>query len=974
MGAELPESQYRFDTWKAEQGLPQNSVKVIHQSRDGYLWFGTRFGIVRFDAVSFRVFNRVNTEALPYDSCLTIAEEPNGLLWFATPHGAVSYWQGTFTNHVLCEGKQEDRVYSICVSSEGGLWLAMADGLKRYQNGRVTRCSSEGGLGSTTVYTVLEDGDRMLWFATVDGLQRRDPDTGRIFEVWSPSTAAGKRIQCIFKDHSGNLWIGTENAGVHRLSNGQWTSFTSRDGLTEKRVDFITEDREGNIWAATGKGDLLRYRDGRFTPLGRNEGLSSDMVLCVQEDREGNLWIGTAFGGLKRMQPRHILAYSSREGLANNNAWSICESRRGGLWIGTDSGFSLLKEGKFTNFPLEKSVVDPVVKSIFEDRSGTVWIGTINTGLRRFRNGKLTTFTTTDGLTHHQINAIYEDKAGAVWVGTLGGLNRFKDGTLTTYTVKEGLSWDDVRAVHEDRAGTLWIGTYGGGLNRFQDGRFSAFTRRDGLSDDYAWTIYEDNEGALWIGTENGLNRLKNGRLSRITKQEGLFDNVVNDILEDHQGNLWISCNRGIYRVSKARLDAVADGTRQTVEYVSYGISDGMLSSETNGEIQPAACKSRDGHLWFPTTEGVIMVDPDKITLNDLAPPVVIEEVLMDHLPLQAHDATRLEPGRGSVLEIHYTANSLVAPEKVRFKYCLDGCDKKWVPAGTRRVAYYTNLRPGHYTFQVTACNNHGIWSNTGARFAFYLAPHFYQTWPFYALCGLAVILIGYGMHWIRLGVVRKIERLERLHALEKERARIANEMHDDLGASLTQIALLGELANRDLPQADRAGQHIQQILATAREVFRAMDEIVWAINPKHDTLASLVAYLSKYSQDYLRPAGIRCRLDLPPDVPSRPLTSDARHNLFLTVKETLNNIAKHAAATEVWFRVSLDATRCVISIEDNGRGFPVGATRAGGNGLSNMKERLATIGGELKLESRPGGGTKLQLLVQIDQVQQPVG
>jgi len=968
--AEDLDTQYRFDTWRATQGLPQNTVKAITQTRDGYLWFGTRFGIVRFDGVTFRVFDRVNTRGLTNDNCISIAEEKNGVLWFATWQGVARYTNGAFATRLIGAGKLEDRVYSICAAKQGGIWVATADGLRRLQNGTFTRYSTNDGLRSNLVISVLEDSEETLWVGTAEGLQRRDSASGTYSDAWFSNDLPNKRVQCILKDRAGNLWIGTEAAGIQRRKEGDWTSFTTRDGLPENRVDFITEDHDGNIWIVSGKGELLRLRDGKFTPFGRKEALSDDVVLCVREDREGNLWVGTVFGGLKRVQPRRIQAYSTQEGLGHYDAWSLYECRRGGLWIGTAGGFSLFRNGKIVNYSLEKELRDPKVKSVFEDRAGNLWVGTANAGLRRFTDGKPTAYTHSDGLANDQVNALYEDREGSIWVGTLGGLNRIKNGVLTTYTTKNGLAVDDVRAIHEDHRGTLWIGTYGGGINRFRDGRFTALTMREGLSDNYAWCIYEDKEGVLWIGTENGLNRLKEGRVKWFKTDQGLFDNVANDILEDRQGNLWISCNRGIYRVSKAELNAVADGTAQKVEYVSYGISDGMLSSETNGENQPDACKTLDGRLWFPTTDGVVMIDPDRITLNDLPPPLVIEEILMDRLSLNPNYPAKLEPGRGGVFEIHYTANSLVAPEKVRFRYCLDGCDRNWVEAGNRRVAYYTNLRPGNYTFRVIACNNHGVWNNQGTSFTFLLAPHFYQTWPFYALGSLLVVLVGYGLHWIRLGVVRKIERLEKQHALEKERARIAHEMHDDLGSSLTQIALLSELASRDLPHAERAGEHIGKILTTTREVFRAMDEIVWAVNPRHDTLSSLVDYLSKYAQDFLRPAGIRCRLDLPANLPPYPLTTEERHNLFLTVKEALNNIAKHAAAPVVWFRVALDTTHCIISIEDNGRGFPVGSTRPGGNGLNNMKQRLAVIGGEFKLDSRPGGGTKLELIVQLKQIQ----
>jgi len=347
---------------------------------------------------------------------------------------------------------------------------------------------------------------------------------------------------------------------------------------------------------------------------------------------------------------------------------------------------------------------------------------------------------------------------------------------------------------------------------------------------------------------------------------------------------------------------------------------------------------------------------------------VVIEDVVVDNHSLGLSFPARLPPGHGNVIEFRYTANSLVAPEKVRFKFCLGGYDQDWTDASDRRVAYYTNLRPGPYTFRVKACNNHGVWNEEGASFAFYLAPHFYQTWPFYVLCGVLTALAGYGLHRVRLSVVRKVGRLERQHALEKERGRIANEMHDDLGSSLTQIALLSELANRDLERADRASEHIRKITGTAREVFRAMDEIVWAVNPKHDTLSSLIGYLSKFAQDYLRPAGIRCRLDLPEQLPPHPLATDERHNLFLAVKEALNNIAKHSSASEVWLRVAITPATCLITIEDNGRGFVVESARPDGNGLGSMRERLTAIGGEFHLVSQPGRGTKLELLLNLKQ------
>ena len=963
---EEKDTQYRYDVWKTEQGLPQNSVKGILQTQDGYLWFSTRFGVVRFDGVAFRVFDRFNTPELSYDNCVALAEDQGDRsLWLGTMFGVVRYKDQSFKGYRLVTGVGMDRIWSICSSADGGLWVAANFSLQRLNGEKVTRYTVEDGLHGREVRSVLEDEQKQLWIGTNIGLERRDPVTGRFTEIWRSRHSEDESVSCLFKDRSGVVWAGTFRSGMIRWQNGKATTYTTRDGLPANRVDLITEDQESNLWFCTGNGKLVRFRDGKFTQFGRKDGLSDDWVLCLREDREGNLWVGTAFGGLNRMQPRRILGYSVKDGLGNANVWSIFEGQNNTLWMGTDGGLARFSKGKFTHFLLGDDPTNNVVKAVCEDRGGTVWAGTKEYGLNRFRNGRITHYGVEDGLAHFQINALYEDRAGNLWVGTHSGLNVLKKGAVVRkYTTEDGLSTNDVRCIFEDRGGNIWIATYGGGLNRLRDDRFTTFTTRDGLSDNYAWTMYEDGDGVLWIGTERGLTRLENGRFTAFTTNEGLFDNVVNDILEDDRNNLWLSCNRGIYRIRKQELNDVAAGKARSVHYVSYGTADGMLSSETNGENQPAACKTSAGKLWFPTTDGAVTIDPGKIANNELPPPVVLETVILDGESLAPHRPVRLPAGRGNVIEFRYTANSLVAPDKVLFQYHLDGCDNEWRDAGTRRVAFYTNLRPGNYTFRVKACNNHGVWNHDGASFSFYLAPHFYQTYPFYALCALSAILAGYGLHRVRLSVVRKIERLERQHALEKERARIANEMHDDLGSSLTHIALLGELARRELPHSDRAGDHIQKITTTAREVFRAMDEIVWAVNPRKDTVDSLVGYLCKYAEDFLRPADIRCRLDLPETLPACSLSTEERHNVFLVFKEALNNIVKHAAATEVWIRVTIDPSSCLIVVEDNGRGFRSDSARPDGNGLHNMEERLKAICGRLELRSQPGQGTILKMSV----------
>ncbi len=962
------EDLYRFDAWKTQHGLPQNAVKAILQTQDGYLWLTTRFGVVRFDGKNFQVFDRANTPDLPSDAFGAIAEDrQDHSLWLAHRLGIIHFKNQTIESFSICSETSGDHIRTMCPSREGGVWIVTVSGLQRFERGHLRQVLTYEGLPGNQIHTVLEDEVGVLWMGMRKGVQRRELATGKITEVWKPEKGLEAAISCLYKDREGGLWIATANAGLKRYHDGVLTSYDAPDSLPSNNITFITQDTQGNLWIVLGDGKLLRFRDGRFSTYGKKEGLSDDVATCVHEDREGNLWVGTEFGGLNRLQRRRLRAYSARDGLGHNNTWSICEGKKGRMWIATAGGLTCFRDGTFVNYLLGEGSEDNQVKTVLEDSSGNVWAGTQTAGLRVIRDGIVTCVSATGRKDHDQVNALYEDRSGTVWVGTFMGLDRLQNGILSRrYTTEDGLANNDVRAVHEDRDGNLWIATYGGGLSRMRDGYFTTFTTRNGLSDNIAWIIHEDDEGVLWVGTEQGLTRIKDGKFTSFTKREGLFDNVINDVLEDGQGHLWIGCNRGIYCVEKRQLTDVAEGRAIAVSCVSYGVSDGMLSSETNGENQPAACKARDGRLWFPTTEGVVVIDPTKTVKNDLPPPVVLEEVRIDRQIFDPSGPARLPPGRGTVVEFHYTANSLTAPEKILFRYRLDGCDPEWTKAGTRREAYYTNLRPGQYQFQVVACNNHGVWNNDGASFAFYLAPHFYQTYPFYACTGLFVGLLGYGSHRLRVNVVKKIERLERQHALEKERTRIANEMHDDLGSSLTQIALTSELAGREFSDNAKAGEHLQNITDTTREVFRAMDEIVWAVNPKHDTLDSLVAYVCKYAQRFLRPAGVRCRLDLPDQLPPHGLTAEERHNLFLALKEGLNNIVKHASASEVWIRVKLHGSDCIIRIEDNGRGFDVEPAKPDGNGLSSMRARLNAIGGSFEIRSHPDKGTQLQMFVHL--------
>jgi streptogramin lyase len=488
-------------------------------------------------------------------------------------------------------------------------------------------------------------------------------------------------------------------------------------------------------------------------------------VFSIYEDREENLWIGTYSGGLNRLKDGKFITYTTAEGLSNDLAFPVYQDRQGSIWIGTyGGGLNRLQEGKFTSFTMKEGLANNNVRSICEDRQGSLWISTYGSGINRFKDGKFTRFTTREGLSEDNVRAIYEDSQGRLWIGTYGGgLNRFADGKFTVYNTKNGLSNDFVITIFEDKKKNLWIGTRAG-LNRFKDGKFTTYTIKDGLSHNAVFALYEDREGCLWIGTYGGgLNRFKDGEFTGYTTNEELFDDVVFRVLADGKGNLWMSCNKGIFSVNKKELNDFADGKINSITCISYDKDDGLKSSECSGGSQPAGWKTRDGKLWFPTVKGVTVIDPENIKINERPPPVIIEQVIIDGEPIDPGEEIKFPPGKKN-FEFHYTGLSFTAPKKVKFKYKLTGYNKKWIDAGTRRIAYYTSIPPGHYHFKVIACNNDGLWNETGAFFDFDLKPYFYQTWWFYFSCGLLLVLSGIGFYRLRVKQLKNREReLERL-------------------------------------------------------------------------------------------------------------------------------------------------------------------------------------------------------------------
>ena len=566
--------------------------------------------------------------------------------------------------------------------------------------------------------------------------------------------------------------------------------------------------------------------------------------------------------------------------------------------------------------------------------------------------------------------AVYESRSGAVWMGSQNGLVRFQDDQWSRLGAE--LYRPQVHCITETPDGALWIGMQGGGLARYQDGKFTQLLRAQGLPDEDVWALLGDSDGTVWIGTPGaGLVRWRNGRLDQFMTRQGLPSDCICNIQADRLDHLWIGSYAGVFRVAKSDLDLCARHQRAFVNCFVLDTSDGLASLELASGNQPSACTTEDGRLWFATSRGLAMVDPARTRTNTLPPPVRVEEVLVDgkplDLPASAGAALKIAPGGGQI-ELRYTALSFCAPHRVRFRYRLENVDRNWEEAGSRRSAYYSHLAPGEYRFRVIACNNDGVWNDLGAGVALRVLPYFWQTWWFAPLCWLGgICLTGTGViAWYRRRHRARIEALDRARLVERERGRIARDLHDDLGGGLTDISTTSAICQDPSLPAEEAREYLHEISQRANDMVVALDEIVWAVNPKQDNTGSLALYFSQFAERFVRGTPVRCRFEVQEHLPPLPLNAEQRHSLFLAFKEALQNTIKHAGASSARIEISVVNNVLRIALEDDGRGFETGPLQPGADGLQNMRERLQQLGGQCEIFSAPGRGVRVTFQVPV--------
>jgi signal transduction histidine kinase/ligand-binding sensor domain-containing protein len=1016
--------EYLADVWTADDGLPSSSVTAIAQTADGYLWIGTYNGIARFDGVRFVVFDGASSPVLAYSRVNQLYADDEGTLWINIFDGSmVSFREGIFTREWKGAGEGLDPRTDLISSSSNRVNFLIGPGFFR---SRPQSAPPGSGWTDLTAARLLVDGQCMadgngiIWGR--DSGKHLIRFVGTNFEALPLASGWSKTpVNCLTTNSTGQLCVGTD-AGIAVWDGNHFEDATPTNYDSPANVKFLCPAQDGGLWAVvngtvrkalgrrwileagplknvftnnwsqTGAQDdhhggiwLYRYGrmgqglwhvadDGKTQMLGSQEDFPGARVNCYFEDREGNMWVGFGTGGLMRIRPQRFQTVDAGGHIPPRSARSVCEDSDGTIWIGTlGDGLERWRSGTLTNFNVSGEMGSAFPFCVCPDATGRLWVSANEENLFVREHDEFRQILPVV----HGVKSILADKSGRVWVGTKSGLF-FADKELPIhFNLYEGIGRKNIRALAEDGQGNIWAGGDDGIIFRIGTNNATAsFHPDDSKTLQPIWSLLaEKNDGTVWIGTvRGGLLRFRDGKFTRFGVNDGLPNDIICQILTDDAGNLWIGSHQGIFRVAKSALNDFARGEIKSIPVAAFGLSDGLPSLECPGGYQPAAWRAHDGRLWFTTLKGAVSIQPEKLSLNLLPPPVVIEEIIVDGKNLDATARTQKNPLPAGIIynhdekflqvspgkhqfEFRFTGLSLTASSQVQFRYHLDGADASWIDSGTRRSAQYDLLPSGTYKFCVIACNNDRIWNETGDSLTLKILPYFYETLWFRVLAALAAGGLVAGAVWyvVSRRLQRNLEELARQQAVERERTRIAQDIHDDLGANLTLIARLGHLARHE-----KTGERIEKMESTARQAIKSLDEIVWAVNPRNDTLAHLIDYAGQFANDYLYAADVRCLLDVPEQAPVREVPSNVRHNIFLVIKEALQNIVKHSHATEVWLRINATNLGLRIVIEDNGRGIEPVAPGAQGDGLPNMRQRLNELGGQCLIQRRAGGGTEI--------------
>jgi len=963
--------EFSLREWSNENGLSAGDIYSMARTQDGFLWLATDAGLISFDGLRFRLLD-TNQLPVPTASRVTcLLEDRAGVLWAGTSQGnLMRREQGRFQKEEL--HTDVTRINSLFESGDGTLWVATAkEGVLFRRQGQWQALKSGDNLpeGRADQLLVLTNGQ--VWIVSGKQLVRYDPKQNQFATCEIPSS---QPVNQMMAGHDGSLWVTTlttaiRGARIFRYLDGQWTEplepYPWQQASVLAAPTELKEDGAGRIWVCTVGSGVFYHAGGQgwqsIAPAGP---LVDERVDVLLQDREGTLWFGVQGAELFQARPRLVKALRPDPSPAQSIFETTCIRRDGSIWGGTyGGGIYCNRDGHWTHYGLEQGLENQYVSAIYEDHQTNLWANT-RTGVYEWdgtRFNRMQFLPRPDAF----VLAGYEAKNGALWLSTHQGLVRYLDGDLIQFGKTDGLeTGPDIRNIVEDSAGNIWTTIMYRGIFRQTGDHFEKVTPKEiPEATDYR-ALHFDTNGALWVATYGrGLYEMeKSGELRHWSVQDGLPSDYLVSLVEDKSGVLWLGSVNGILGLSRQELENYSPGQSLPLLGRRLTVADGLDSQICSGWGQPVATCGADGRICFPNQRALAVFDPATVRFSPLTLPVTVEEVRVDGTVVPPDESQSLHVASGvRRVEFQYTLPDLLDPSRTRFRYRLQGLDDDWVVTQQRSVDY-NHLLPGNYEFHVMASGPDGAWHEGALPVKLEVVPRLWERKSVRIAGALGLIGSVAVVVWMisRARMQRRLLRLEAQQAAELERRRIARDLHDELGSGLTEIMQLGDLGSEDGIGADDLRSNARSIAQRTRRLAAALDEIVWTTNPRNDSLPKFTGYLCDYAQEFMRSSTVRCRLDVVRVPEEIQLKAMVRHNLLLACKEALRNVARHSGAREVWLRIRYETGRLQIVIEDDGHGFNPDASRVHGNGLKNIRERIETLGGEIKMASTLGKGTVL--------------
>ena len=965
-----------FTNYTMAQGLVSNVVFYILEDRGENLWIATTSGVSKYNGNRFKNYSTADGLAGNFITCILQDREAN--LWFGAHDGGVSKYDGkSFTNFTTLDGLADNYIRCILQDRRGNIWFGTeAGGVSKYDGSRFTNYTKAEGLASNSVNCIMQDNENNVWFGTNAGVSKYN---GNGFTNYTKEQGlADNNVSCIVQDKDGIIWMGMNSKGISKYDGARFTNYNSKEELHDYKVTSMLEDMAGNLWFTLQGGGVSKYEGNSFTNYTTAQGLAGNLVFWITQDKAGNLWFGTYDGGVSKYDGKSFTNYTKVQGLPDNNIWSIMQDREGNIWFGTDRGLSKYNGSSFTNYTTIQGLANDGVISMMQDKMGNIWFGTRANGVSKFDGKTFINYSTAQGLAGNSIWGMIQDKDGNIWFASHdGGASKYNGNSFSNYTTAQGLAGNSLSSVLQDKNGSFWFATDGKGVSKYDGKNFTNYTPEQGLPDNVISNIAEDtSREIIWVATTQGLSSIEENQIYKDNNQEIKFENFnkisghphkdlsTGALFVDNKGIVWAGSGEG--KLIRFDYSAV---NKKNIKPLTLKIQSVKVNYENicwNNLL-----RGREG---YKAVDSLTMLNEMITSFRKVLSPQVLyrmrkkyEEIKVDGVtPFYPVPVNLVLPYEYNNITIDFAAIEPALPKQVMYQYMLEGYNDNWSSPANNSTAVFGNMNAGDYTLRIKAVSAFGVLSETS--YSFRVLPPWWLTWWAYMIYAIVIGGVGFSLHRIHIQNLKR-KQAEKLHAMvatqEEERKRISLDLHDDIGARLTNINMLSALGQNKINEPQEMTEYLKRISGEIQTSSEALDDIVWNIDSKNDTMEEVTARMRRYAANVFDGTTIRYTIEADEKSLPAKLSTGKRRDLFFVFKEAINNIQKHAMATEVNINIEGKDGTLFMQVNDNGKGFETGKPTHR-NGLKNIKQRMQKWGGTCSVQSSANQGAILKITLPV--------